>query len=82
MPAALRQVAGPPEKSELPLTEIAMAVALVLGLAVAYSSLAPLLGTAAKTSGPADTRTAEDPSQWLPPTASPKKKKSPATKRA
>jgi len=75
-------VAGPPEKSELPLTEIAMAVALVLGLAIAYTSLAPLLSGAPKTNAPVDTRSAEDPSQWLPATASPKKKKSPATKRA
>jgi len=74
-------VAGPPEKSELPLTEIAMAVALVLGLAIAYTSLAPLLSGAPKSNAPVDTRAAADPSQWLPAVASPKKKKSPAAKR-
>ena len=50
------QVAGPPEKSELPLTEIAMAVAIVLGLAIAYTSLAPLLSGAPKSNAPVDTR--------------------------
>ena len=39
-------MAGPPEKSELPLTDMAMAIALVLGLAIAYTSLAPLLSGA------------------------------------
>uniref|UniRef100_A0A7S0EDI2 Translocon-associated protein subunit alpha n=1 Tax=Phaeocystis antarctica TaxID=33657 RepID=A0A7S0EDI2_9EUKA len=74
-------VAGPPEKSELPLTDIAMAIALVLGLAIAYTSLAPLLSGAPKSTAPVDTRSAADPSQWLPAASSPKKKKSPAAKR-
>lgn len=50
------QVAGPPEKSELPLTDMAMAIALVLGLAIAYTSLAPLLSGAPKSTAPVDTR--------------------------
>ena len=49
-------MAGPPEKSELPLTDIAMAVALVLVLAIAYTSLAPLLSGAPKSNAPVDTR--------------------------
>lgn len=73
--------AGPPEKSELPLTEFAMAVALALGIAIAYTSLAPLLSGAPKSNAPVDTRSATDPSQWLPAVPSPKKKKSPAAKR-
>ena len=58
------QVAGPPEKSELPLTEIAMAVALVLGLAIAYTSLAPLLSGAPKTNAPVDTRSGASLAHW------------------
>jgi len=50
------QAAGPPEKSELPLTEFAMAVALALGIAIAYTSLAPLLSGAPKSNAPVDTR--------------------------
>ena len=74
-------VAGPPEKAELPLKEIAMALALVLGLGLAYSTVAPLLIGAPKSSAPVDTRSATEPTQWLPAVPSPKKKKSP-TKRA
>lgn len=70
-------VAGPPEKAELPLKEIAMALALVLGLGLAYSTVAPLLIGAPKSSAPVDTRSATEPTQWLPAVPSPKKKKSP-----
>jgi hypothetical protein len=77
-------VPGPPEKSQLPLAEIAIAVAVVLGLAIAYTSLAPLLGAAPKNNVPADTRSADEPSQWLPKNSDvggvPKKKK-PSPKR-
>lgn len=70
-------VPGPPEKSDLPLAQIAIGVAVVLGLAVAYSSFAP--SVAAKNNA-VDTRSVEGPSQWLPNnrdvlSQSPKKKK-------
>ena len=67
-------MAGPPEKSELPLTDIAMAIALVLGLAIAYTSLAPLLSGAPKSTAPVDTRSGArlaHPSTAPPPIDSP-----------
>merc|ERR1719353_1639405 len=76
-------VPGPPEPSELPLLNIAAGIAVVLGLAVAYTQLAPAMAPKTKSD---DSRPADEVSQWLPKNVdtmagSPKKKKA-AAKRA
>jgi len=55
-------VAGPGEPMNLPLGEIAMGVAALLAIAVAYTTFAP----APSSKGPKDNTKPSEPTQWLP----------------